>query len=93
MPTRMFGAGDLYIERWDQPNETDTGLDRFGARDAQWVVAKYLCSVQKADFDVAKGVPRLRICLFWESGSEHTEFYRLSSAILNELLKREGAMA
>eukprot|EP00668_Euglena_longa_P003646 GGOE01004268.1.p1 GENE.GGOE01004268.1~~GGOE01004268.1.p1 ORF type:complete len:942 (-),score=244.12 GGOE01004268.1:494-3268(-) len=80
--------GSVYIHRWDRPmHDTDTGFDRIYDSEAQWVVAKYLCNVEKSDFDLTKGRNVVRIRLFWESGSQHEDFCRLSGAILNEVMK------
>jgi serine/threonine protein kinase len=76
----------IYIHRWDRPHDTDTGIDRMDASEAQWVVGKYVCNVEKSDFNLDKGRPCIRIRLFWESGSQHEDFYRLSSAILAQVM-------
>eukprot|EP00669_Euglena_mutabilis_P007914 TRINITY_DN3088_c0_g1_i4.p2 TRINITY_DN3088_c0_g1~~TRINITY_DN3088_c0_g1_i4.p2 ORF type:complete len:739 (+),score=330.73 TRINITY_DN3088_c0_g1_i4:466-2682(+) len=80
--------GSVYIHRWERPmHDADTGFDRIYDSEAQWVVAKYLCNVEKSDFDLTKGRNVVRIRLFWESGSQHEDFCRLSGAILNEVMK------
>jgi serine/threonine protein kinase len=80
--------GSVGIHRWDRPNQDyDTGLERMHNEDGQWVVAKYLCNVEKSAFDLSKGRHVVRIRLFWESGSQHEDFCRLSTLLLNEVMK------
>ena len=64
-----------------------SGLERMHNEDGQWVVAKYLCNVEKSAFDLSKGRHVVRIRLFWESGSQHEDFCRLSTLLLNEVMK------
>lgn len=80
--------GSIYIHRWERTSgDVETAIDRMYDDAAQWVVAKYLCNVEKSDFDLTKGRNVVRIRLFWESGSQHEDFCRLSGAILNEVMK------
>ena len=81
--------GTMAIHRWDRPSmDSDTGVTRMHAEDgAQWVVAKYTCNVEKTSFDIIKGREVVRIRLFWETGSEHEDFCRLSGLLLDEVMK------
>eukprot|EP00667_Euglena_gracilis_P025297 EG_transcript_29650 len=84
------GTGTAYIHRWDQSSaggQAGAELDRIYDEQAQWVVAKYLCSVEQSDFDIAKGRCATRIRLFWETGSEPEDFYRLSGLMLHAVMK------
>ena len=79
--------GSITIHRWDRAgkdHDTDCITVKGGAG---WVVAKYICSVEETDFDITKGRSSVRIRFFWESGSEHEDFCRLSALILNEVMK------
>lgn len=49
-------------------------FERMYADEAQWVVAKYQVYIEKMDYDISKGREVTRLCLFWESGSEHEDF-------------------
>eukprot|EP00667_Euglena_gracilis_P001455 EG_transcript_1456 len=85
--------GSVYIHRWEKSERTTEGeaasFERMYADEAQWVVAKYQVYIEKMDYDISKGREVTRLCLFWESGSEHEDFCRLSSAMLNEVMKMQ----
>jgi len=83
-------ANSIYIHRWDRPAEGREGTASYDPAytdEAQWVVAKYLCNVEESDFDICKGRCVTRLRLFWESGSHHEDFYRLSGLLLDAVMK------
>eukprot|EP00668_Euglena_longa_P029986 GGOE01037377.1.p1 GENE.GGOE01037377.1~~GGOE01037377.1.p1 ORF type:complete len:938 (-),score=288.75 GGOE01037377.1:294-3074(-) len=82
--------GMVYIHRWDPSStggQAGAELDRIYDQQAQWVVAKYLCSTEQSDFNIAKGRRITRIRLFWENGSAPENFFHLSGLMLHAVMK------